>query len=613
MADPQGVTVRPAGRDGGLLVATARGEVTTATATELRGGLDKLLAEGVPVLLDVSGLRLTWAPAPEVFLTAVTAAGGWPAVRLVLFGADAPTAERLVACRVAEAVPLAGSAAEAAALVGTRPDRLACRQGFPGDEPSVRAAALFLRDTLARWGLPARPDAEEVVTELAGNAVRHAGTPFRLRLVLDDKGLRVSLRDRRPGAVPEADPQLPAGRGLRRVARLSRSWGVLHYADGKAMWALLPPAPLAPTGPARIVASPADAGPTDGATPDGVGLEGSGPDGSGDRSAGRGRVAVTPPHRRWYATGDPEQAHDFLRGLYGEHTLRLDGGADFPGFQLVYEGRSTNRFTVEHLSHTMPFEGRFAPTAGLVVLRPVDGDLHVATPAAQRRAGPGHALLVDLAAGPRMSWTHLDADAVRLDPAAVAAVAADLTGADAAAVRFDLARPVSAARAAMWDATVRHLRDDVLANDEVMTSPLTRAAAFRHLVAALLETFPNTALAALTRPAGPDRVAPAAVRRAVAFMEEHAGDDIALADVAAAARIGARGLQLAFRRHHGTTPLEHLRGIRLDRAHRDLQAGNPVDDTVGAIATRWGFPHHGNFSAAYLRAYGHSPSITLRS
>jgi transcriptional regulator GlxA family with amidase domain len=96
-------------------------------------------------------------------------------------------------------------------------------------------------------------------------------------------------------------------------------------------------------------------------------------------------------------------------------------------------------------------------------------------------------------------------------------------------------------------------------------------------------------------------------------MEEHAADDIGLADITDAAGIGARGLQIAFRRHVDVTPLEYLRRIRLDRAHRELQAAGPADATVGTIASRWGFPHHGNFSALYLRTYGRSPSMTLRS
>ena len=42
-------------------------------------------------------------------------------------------------------------------------------------------------------------------------------------------------------------------------------------------------------------------------------------------------------------------------------------------------------------------------------------------------------------------------------------------------------------------------------------------------------------------------------------------------------------------------------------------SAGPAEATVSAIANRWGFLHHSNFSTLYLRTYGHSPSITLRS
>jgi AraC-like DNA-binding protein len=70
---------------------------------------------------------------------------------------------------------------------------------------------------------------------------------------------------------------------------------------------------------------------------------------------------------------------------------------------------------------------------------------------------------------------------------------------------------------------------------------------------------------------------------------------------------------LAFRRHVGTTPTDHLRRVRLERARRDLEAGDPVrGDTVAEIATRWGFAHHGRFAIDYRRVFGCSPSHTLR-
>jgi AraC-like DNA-binding protein/anti-sigma regulatory factor (Ser/Thr protein kinase) len=592
MADLQRVELTRNGHVAGAAVAAARGPVGPSAAVDLRHGLVKLLVEGEPVLLDVSGLRLDWTPAAEVFVAAVSAAGGWPAARLVLFGADPHLAERLRACRVTESVPLAASVDDAAARVGDRPTRLTCGMELPAEPASVARARDFLRDVSRRWGVPDRDDAVTVVTELVTNAVEHAGTPLRLRLVLDRAGLRVSVRDGHPG---EPDPRGPYGRGLGTVVGLSRTWGVLHYRDGKAVWAQLPLTP-----PARRPVEVLDRPRTPGVR----------------RTPGPGTpdTVVTAARRRRFTTVDPEHAHAFLRSVYGEHTLRLAAADDLAGFPLEYDGVTTNRFAVEHVSHPASFEARFAPAEGLVVVHPLDGDLHVESRHAELRAAPGDLVLCDTGADTVIAASRLDVEVVRLESPAVARVIAELTGYDAPTVPFGLTRPVSAARAAHWRASVAHLRRDVLGNDEVMASPLARSTVFRTLVAMLVETFPNPARTLLTGGAADrGRPAPRALRRALQFVEEHAGDDIGLADIAATAGIGTRGLQLVFRRYLDVTPLEHLRRVRLERAHRDLQALNPAEVTVGAIADRWGFPHHGNFSALYLRTYGRSPSITLRS
>jgi AraC-like DNA-binding protein len=580
-----------------VTLAAARGELTPRSTPVLRHGLVKLLADGVPVLLDVSALRMPWAPGPEVFVTAVAAGGGWPQARLVLFGAYPAAAERMRACRVTEWVPHAATVEGAAELVAVRPTRLARAADLPGEPASVQRARELVRDACRRWDVPDSGAAVAVATELATNALRHAGTGFRLRLLLDPSGLRISVRDGRPGGLPDG---LPAGRGtwhrggLALVAELSRWSGVMNYDDGKTVWAVL-------------ALSPARRGVPRGRATGGV-RERSRP----GQHPGAPTVRVTRPRRQRYATADPEQAHEFLRTVYGEHSPRLSGGADFTGFHLEYDGTTTNRFAVERVAHTVPFEGLFAPAEALVVAHVLDGDLRVASERAEQRAGADDVLLLDAAAATRVDWRWLDVETVRLDRRAVAQIAADVAGIDPTSVRFALSRPVSAARAAHWRAAVRHLRTEVLVNDEVMASPLSRAEVFRSLATTLVETFPNPALDALAEAAA-GRFAPLTVRRAVTFIEDHAADDVGLADIAAAAGIGPRGLQLAFRRHHDMTPLEYLRRVRLEHAHRDLQSGNPATDTVAAIAARWGFTHHGNFSAAYLRAYGRSPSITLRS
>ena len=68
---------------------------------------------------------------------------------------------------------------------------------------------------------------------------------------------------------------------------------------------------------------------------------------------------------------------------------------------------------------------------------------------------------------------------------------------------------------------------------------------------------------------------PQPLRRALSFIDEHAGDPITLDEIAAAARLSPRGVQAAFRRHLDTTPLSYLRGVRMERAHRDLQGAEP--------------------------------------
>ncbi len=102
------------------------------------------------------------------------------------------------------------------------------------------------------------------------------------------------------------------------------------------------------------------------------------------------------------------------------------------------------------------------------------------------------------------------------------------------------------------------------------------------------------------------------VGRAVAFIEERARDDIGVADIAAAAFVTVRAVQLAFRRYLDTTPLGYLRQVRLEGAHRELAEADPDRTTVTAIAADWRFTNASRFSAHYRAAYGIPPTQTLR-
>jgi transcriptional regulator GlxA family with amidase domain len=105
----------------------------------------------------------------------------------------------------------------------------------------------------------------------------------------------------------------------------------------------------------------------------------------------------------------------------------------------------------------------------------------------------------------------------------------------------------------------------------------------------------------------------ATLRLAIDFIEANAQRDVRAADIADAASVSVRAVQLAFRRHLDTTPMTYLRRVRLAQAHEQLAAGDrQCGATVSEIATRWGFFNAGRFSALYRDIYDELPKQTLR-
>jgi transcriptional regulator GlxA family with amidase domain len=141
--------------------------------------------------------------------------------------------------------------------------------------------------------------------------------------------------------------------------------------------------------------------------------------------------------------------------------------------------------------------------------------------------------------------------------------------------------------------------------------PLLIDCAAQTLAAATLAAFPNTAL---TEPTIEDRhdASSTTLRRAMAYIDTHAADEICLSDIADSAHVSVRAVQLAFRRHLDTTPMAYLRRVRLDHAHRALVAADPRHATVASVAARWGFANHSRFTAVYRETYGVLPRTTLR-
>jgi AraC-like DNA-binding protein len=110
---------------------------------------------------------------------------------------------------------------------------------------------------------------------------------------------------------------------------------------------------------------------------------------------------------------------------------------------------------------------------------------------------------------------------------------------------------------------------------------------------------------------GARSVAPHYVRRAEMFMQENARAAPTLAEVACAAGVSVRALSGAFRRFRHMTPIAFLREQRLQGIRKDLLASN-ADETVAAIASRWGYVNFSVLAKSYKYRFGELPSETLR-
>lgn len=116
---------------------------------------------------------------------------------------------------------------------------------FAAGADAPLAARRFVTSVLGRrpyLGLVAPDAAQLVVSELATNAVIHAGTPFSVTVALNGSAIRISVRDwdGSPPIVRDAEPAARSGRGLRLVDAAADDWGVERDRDGKTVWADLP-------------------------------------------------------------------------------------------------------------------------------------------------------------------------------------------------------------------------------------------------------------------------------------------------------------------------------------------------------------------------------------
>jgi AraC-like DNA-binding protein len=313
-----------------------------------------------------------------------------------------------------------------------------------------------------------------------------------------------------------------------------------------------------------------------------------------------------------FTTHDPDQALAWLRDAYADLEIKRLKARD--DFLFTSSSVSLEDLTIGMITHTMEVQIDFPEGVrrpSVFQQQAQDGlAFTVAGSVVEMHRGdaimlpPGRACAVEWS-GLSALTTVLSLDALRRDALEFAPDSADT-------FRIDFGRPLSAAAGQHWSATTQYVLGVVTRSPLLATAPLARRELVWMINSAVLACFPNSTLDIETGSAPGD--SPLPLRRALAFIDEHAADPISLNEIAHAAGLSPRGLQASFRRNLETTPLAYLRSIRIDRAHRDLLEAEPGGTlNVAAVAARWGFTHLGRFATEYRRRFHVYPSQTLRS
>lgn len=305
--------------------------------------------------------------------------------------------------------------------------------------------------------------------------------------------------------------------------------------------------------------------------------------------------------RLQYSASDPVGATAAMRAVLGAAEVSSAGPLAWQQVSLVDDGITVSSIRSSGERVRLGVNGASELTIVLVE----QGSAVLTRNGARLALGADALGLIPIGATADLRWDRARLQVFSVPPAPLAR----LLGVPRSAVALHAPRmdPCSAALAEYWRRTSRLLTSGVFGDPEVYERDLIRAHAIDALTAVTVEAFELT-----NRSEDRTDRDVHVVRRAVAEMRAHLAEPISIPEVAAAAGVSVRGLQIVFQRQLGTVPLLHLRQLRLEAARADLQSEAGRGTTVADVARRYGYANSGRFSTHYRDEYGESPAATLQ-
>ncbi|MBO3742859.1 ATP-binding protein [Actinoplanes flavus] len=239
---PSQLVCRPE-QDLPVAVLSVRGTLDRITGGALGTAIRRSLAvQPSRMVLDVTRLRVGDPLALSALGKVVCQAEEFPAVPIVVCGADPATRAALAAEPGCATLEMADGPPESVAGARAEPDPPAVRARLRPVPEACRQVRHLVTQACAGWQRSeVTATAALVATELVANVVRHAHTSMDFTLRLRGGRLIVAVRDRSRRMPRTLDPAVTdsGGRGLRLIRDLTETWGVLPVVDGKVVWSRL--------------------------------------------------------------------------------------------------------------------------------------------------------------------------------------------------------------------------------------------------------------------------------------------------------------------------------------------------------------------------------------
>ena len=308
------------------------------------------------------------------------------------------------------------------------------------------------------------------------------------------------------------------------------------------------------------------------------------------------------------ASDDLDETRDQIARIYKPHDLAVIGPRQRVRARMHHRALGPS-VSLNRLAHGAAV--RIDPDRlddFFLVQMPLAGEAAVWHQNARHLSAVGEATVISPQDAVRMEWScHCDQFMLRIDRQRLLHVAAAISGSEPAATlrlapRLDLRQ----GSGAHWWQMMHYLAALLQPGGEHPSTGLHTAMLEDHVLAMLL----RVAWAPATVSRAPASATVPRLRQLEDHIEAHLDQPLTVADLARAVNSSVRLVQQLFARERGTTPMAHIRRLRLERVRHDLLHPGP-DTRVLQTAARWGFEHPGRFAAAYQQAYGESPSATL--